>query len=245
MKKFLSRLLIVLCFTAITAGLASAGPVRQVYLKDGAIIDCQKVWQEKGKVMVQVNRDVLLDFTSAEVNLKKTFAQKGTSEKRKKKVIKHTRRSTSKVKAAGKAIQKSVPSAAPASQTLAAKKTTPTPPAKSAPVASKATVPTKTPLPKAIPAPKATVPTKTAPPAPRVLQSAAATTMAKQAVLSSAKMTAVSKQLAPRPAIKYVPPPPPPAPEPFYKNPMLLQAGGGGLLVILLLVLLVMRKKKA
>ena len=131
MKKFLSRLLIVLCFTAITAGLASAGPVRQVYLKDGAIIDCQKVWQEKGKVMVQVNRDVLLDFTAAEVNLKKTFAQKGTSEKRKKKVIKHTRRSTSKVKAAGKAIQKTVPSAALASQTLAAKKATPTPPAES------------------------------------------------------------------------------------------------------------------
>ncbi|WP_243370195.1 hypothetical protein [Geotalea sp. SG265] len=232
MRTYLSFFLVVLCFTAITAGPASAARAGKVYLNDGAVIECQKVWRSGGKVMVRVNRDVLLDFSPAEVDLKKTFAKKGVVAKGKKKHL----RQAPKRKIAHTTftpVQKPVSSAkiaAPAKPAAVAK-TGITPPAKGAPAPNAAAE--KNAVKGGAPAPA------TPPPAP-----AAA---AKQAAPSSAKGNVAASQLpkpAPRPAVKYVPPPPPP-PEPFYKNPLVVQAGGGGLLIVLLLVLLVMKRKKA
>jgi len=49
---------------------------KNVYLKNGEVIDAQRVWQNGGLVHVLVNRDTLIDFTPSEVDSKKTFGQK-------------------------------------------------------------------------------------------------------------------------------------------------------------------------
>ena len=66
MKKICLTLLLLICWTAT----ASAA---RLYLKDGSWINAKKVWREKGKVMVLVNRDSITSYSSSEVNLKKTF----------------------------------------------------------------------------------------------------------------------------------------------------------------------------
>lgn len=66
MKKLGLALVLVVCWVAT----ASAA---RVYLKDGSWINAKRVWREKGKVVVLVNRDSITSFTNAEVNLKKTF----------------------------------------------------------------------------------------------------------------------------------------------------------------------------
>lgn len=66
MKKLGLALVLVVCWVAT----ASAA---RVYLKDGSWINAKRVWREKGKVVVLVNRDSLTSFSPAEVNLKKTF----------------------------------------------------------------------------------------------------------------------------------------------------------------------------
>lgn len=66
MKKLGLALVLVVCWVAT----ASAA---RVYLKDGSWINAKKVWREKGKVVVLVNRDIITSFSAAEVNLKKTF----------------------------------------------------------------------------------------------------------------------------------------------------------------------------
>lgn len=52
---------------------------REVYLKDGSIIDSQSVWQQGDKVLVKVNRDIVADFNSNEVDLRRTFPKTGSS----------------------------------------------------------------------------------------------------------------------------------------------------------------------
>lgn len=61
-----------LALLLVAFGAASA-PAARVYLKDGSWVNARKVWREKGKVVVLVNRDSITAFTSREVNLKKTF----------------------------------------------------------------------------------------------------------------------------------------------------------------------------
>jgi hypothetical protein len=232
MKKYVSFLLVVLCCTVIHAGPASAAGAGKVYLKDGAVIDCQKMWRSGSTIMVRVNRDVLLEFPSAEVDLKKTFAPKTA-----KGAGKNKRHKASKRKTAGsvgavpvqKPLAPAVKPAVPAKP--AAKVGIPVPPAKGA--STPGTVS------QGQGGPGGVAGKVSAPPVP--------VAAARQAAPSSAKVAAAAPPApkpVPRPAVKYVPPPPPP-PEPFYKNPLVQQAGGGGLLVVLLLVLLVMRKKKA
>lgn len=46
---------------------------KQVYLKDGGIIDAQSAWQQGNKVFVKVNRDIVADFNPDEVDLRRTF----------------------------------------------------------------------------------------------------------------------------------------------------------------------------
>ncbi len=66
MKKLGLALVLVVCWAAT----ASAA---RVYLKDGSWINAKKVWREKGKVVVLVNRDSITSFSNDELNLKKTF----------------------------------------------------------------------------------------------------------------------------------------------------------------------------
>lgn len=66
MKKLGLALVLVVCWVAT----ASAA---RVYLKDGSWINAKRVWREKGKVVVLVNRDSITSFSTSEVQLKKTF----------------------------------------------------------------------------------------------------------------------------------------------------------------------------
>jgi len=76
MGRNFGRIIIMLCCTILLAATAQAKTLKEVYLKAGGIIECQKVWQSHGKVMVLVNRDTLVDLARDEVDLKKTFGKK-------------------------------------------------------------------------------------------------------------------------------------------------------------------------
>lgn len=51
---------------------------KQVYLKDGGIIEAQSAWRKGGKVYVKVNRDIVADFTPDEIDLRRTFPKAKT-----------------------------------------------------------------------------------------------------------------------------------------------------------------------
>ena len=74
---------------------------KQVYLKDGGIIDSQSAWQRGGKVYVLVNRDIIADFDQSEIDLRRTFPKQAPSSR-------HLRR-----KASAHAITEPAPVAAP------------------------------------------------------------------------------------------------------------------------------------
>jgi hypothetical protein len=76
MNRFLLAVL-ALCISASPALAAQT-----VYLKEGGKISAQSVWRTKGKVHVLVNRDTLTEFSSAEIDLKRTFARKHRVTKR-------------------------------------------------------------------------------------------------------------------------------------------------------------------
>lgn len=61
-------------FFVVLLLLSTAASAMTVYMKNGDEIDAASAWQKDGKVFVKVNRDVLLDFPSAEVSLDMTFA---------------------------------------------------------------------------------------------------------------------------------------------------------------------------
>ena len=52
--------------------LASAVQAGSVYLKDGGIVECESFWRKGDQVIVKVNRDVVVEFGSDEIDLKKT-----------------------------------------------------------------------------------------------------------------------------------------------------------------------------
>lgn len=62
---------------------------KQVYMRDGAVIACESFWRRGDQVMVKVNRDILLEFDTAEVDTGKTFRTV-----KKKPVHRHSRKST-------------------------------------------------------------------------------------------------------------------------------------------------------
>jgi hypothetical protein len=86
MGTIIGRTIMALCCTILLAATVHAKTTKEVYLKDGGIIECRKVWRADGKVMVLVNRDTLLDLSKDEVDLKKTFAKK-TLKRHKKKAL--------------------------------------------------------------------------------------------------------------------------------------------------------------
>jgi len=66
MKIFFYAMVLVLVW-------AISAPAAVVYLKDGGQIRAQKVWREKGQVVVLVNHTSIASFALSEINLKKTF----------------------------------------------------------------------------------------------------------------------------------------------------------------------------
>jgi hypothetical protein len=76
----------IICFMSLSIMLlfAAAGwcaQQKRVYLKDGGIIECRSFGRSNGKITVVVNRDVVLEFNSNEVDLKRTFASRVHREK--------------------------------------------------------------------------------------------------------------------------------------------------------------------
>jgi hypothetical protein len=65
-KKILYAVALVMVWTV-------AAQAAVIYLKGGGQIKAKKIWREKGKVVVLVNRDSITTFANSELNLKKTF----------------------------------------------------------------------------------------------------------------------------------------------------------------------------
>ena len=66
---------IVILVLAVWLQLAGISFAKQVFLKDGSILECESFWRRNGEVVVKVNRDVVLYFTRSEVDLGKTFRE--------------------------------------------------------------------------------------------------------------------------------------------------------------------------
>jgi hypothetical protein len=77
MEELMRRLWLITVVTLLLCSiLTGTGFAKSVYLKDGAILDCQSFWRKGDQVIVMVNRDIMLRFSKDEVNLKKTFAKR-------------------------------------------------------------------------------------------------------------------------------------------------------------------------
>jgi Family of unknown function (DUF5684) len=85
MKKLPIICIMSLCIMLLFAAAGYCAPQKQVYLKDGSIIECRSFGRSNGKITVVVNRDVVLEFNSNEVDLKRTFASPVHREKQKQK----------------------------------------------------------------------------------------------------------------------------------------------------------------
>ena len=62
----------------LIVGLLIAGPAaaKQIYLKDGGIIDCLSFRKVDSKVVVLINQESVIDLPVAEVDMKRTFEKK-------------------------------------------------------------------------------------------------------------------------------------------------------------------------
>lgn len=135
MRRALVMVAAVFCLSGMVAATGHAGTV---YMSDGeTTIDCQSVSRQGGKVYVQVNRDILLEFSQAEVDMARTFRQQPGS--RKKKSISARPEGAAAVKTAAVATPakpaEAVEAKAPAATLPAAKPAAPAPAASPNPVA--------------------------------------------------------------------------------------------------------------
>ncbi len=76
MTLFVRQIVLILFMWLMLVGVCLG---KQVFLKDGGIIDCQSAWQKGDKVFVKVNRDIVADFNLNEIDLRRTFPGSGTS----------------------------------------------------------------------------------------------------------------------------------------------------------------------
>jgi hypothetical protein len=76
MKRFLGGMVSMLCLCLALAATVHGRSPNTVYLKDGGRIECQNYWQRDGRVFVLVNRDVQIELSPDEVDIKKTFSKK-------------------------------------------------------------------------------------------------------------------------------------------------------------------------
>jgi hypothetical protein len=159
MDRVFGRVILTLWCSIFLTTAASAEPLKEVYLKDGGIIECQRVWMTNSTVSVLVNRDTLVEFSKDEVDLKKTFARRPAKEAKKK----------AKVLKRGTGAQAAKPAATPAAGAQAPPKGAPAPAKPGAPAeAAKPGSPAPTPKPAAGPPPPQAPPpsAKVTPPSP-------------------------------------------------------------------------------
>ena len=83
MTRAICRIIVTVVSIVLIAAVAQAKSPKRVYLRDGGIIECQKVWQADGKVNVLINRDTFIVLARDEVNLKKTFPKRPAKKARK------------------------------------------------------------------------------------------------------------------------------------------------------------------
>jgi hypothetical protein len=76
MNVFVRHLVLILFMWLMLAGVCLG---KQVYLKDGGIIDSQSAWRKGGTVFVKVNRDIIAEFNPGEIDLRRTFPKTGSS----------------------------------------------------------------------------------------------------------------------------------------------------------------------
>lgn len=72
MKTLLRTGVLILAVWLELSGICFA---KEVFLKDGSVLECESFWRRNGQVVVKVNRDVVLNFTRSEVDIAKTFKE--------------------------------------------------------------------------------------------------------------------------------------------------------------------------
>jgi hypothetical protein len=76
MERFLGRIVMALCCCMFFAVTVHGKSLNKVYLKDGGVIECRTYSKRDGKVLVLVNRDLLVELAPDEVDMKRTFSKK-------------------------------------------------------------------------------------------------------------------------------------------------------------------------
>ena len=74
MSTFFRNMSLAICLWLSMTGICLG---KQVYLRDGGIIDCKSFWRRGSVVTVLINRDTLVEFDRKEVDMKRTFPAYG------------------------------------------------------------------------------------------------------------------------------------------------------------------------
>ncbi len=142
MDALLRNSVLIMCVWLMLAGVCLG---KQVYLKDGGIIDCESFRQQGNKVIVKINRYTVVDFQKNEIDARRTFRDTG-------KKSHHVRQ----VKSAGAVMPHRAATPAVAATVAPA----PIPVASKAPATTPAVNPVPPPAPAPLPAANETVPTE-------------------------------------------------------------------------------------
>jgi hypothetical protein len=108
MRAFWGTVVLVL---AVWLGLSGISHAKQVFLRDGSVLDCESFTRRQGQIVVKVNRDVILEFAPEEVDLRQTFPAKA---KTKAKGVKPRHRAEKKPAAPAASVSQAPGSALPA-----------------------------------------------------------------------------------------------------------------------------------
>ncbi len=103
----MKRLVVVVTVLAATLCIAPQLWAKTFYLKNGEQIEYKRYWQKEGRVYLLINRDTLVDFAAAEVDLEKTAKAAKTGVVKKK----ATHKKHLKRHAAQKAVKPACPAA--------------------------------------------------------------------------------------------------------------------------------------
>jgi len=63
----------LIIFFVVWLQLSGIAFAKQVYLQDGGVIECESFWKRNGLVIVKINRDIILEFETSEINVPRTF----------------------------------------------------------------------------------------------------------------------------------------------------------------------------
>ena len=74
MNAFLRNMVLIMFVWLLLAGVCLG---KQVYLKDGGIIDCESFTRRGDMVIVKINRDTVVEFARNEIDTRRTFRETG------------------------------------------------------------------------------------------------------------------------------------------------------------------------